>query len=119
MVIAITSIALGLAIMFIAVAILTGFKKEIREKVVGFSGHIQITKFAENSNFEPQPIDKAQPFYYKLKNTKEISHIQAFATKAGIIKTKEHIQGVILKGIGSDFNWNFFKDKMVEGRAFK
>ncbi len=118
-VIAITSIALGLAIMFIAVAILTGFKKEIREKVVGFSGHIQITKFAENSNFEPQPIDKAQPFYYKLKNTKEISHIQAFATKAGIIKTKEHIQGVILKGIGSDFNWNFFKDKMVEGRAFK
>ncbi len=117
-VIAITSIALGLAIMFIAVAILTGFKNEIREKVVGFSGHIQITRFSENSNFEPQPIDNKQPFYYKLKNTDEIKHIQAFATKAGIIKTRDHIQGVILKGIGPDFNWDFFKDKMIEGRNF-
>ncbi|MDP1624004.1 MAG: ABC transporter permease [Bacteroidales bacterium] len=117
-VIAITSIALGLAIMFIAVAILTGFKNEIREKVVGFSGHIQITKFSETSNFEPQPIDSKQDFYPKLQNTPEISHIQAFATKAGIIKTKEHIQGVILKGIGTDFNWDFFRDKMSEGRTF-
>ncbi|MCX6306519.1 MAG: ABC transporter permease [Bacteroidetes bacterium] len=118
-VIAITSIAMGLAIMFIAVAILTGFKKEIREKVVGFSGHIQITKFAENSNYEPQPVEKDQPFYLKLKNTREISHIQAFATKAGIIKTRDHIQGVILKGIGIDYNWDFFRDKMVEGQTFR
>jgi lipoprotein-releasing system permease protein len=116
---AITSITLGLAIMLIAVAILTGFKKEIREKIVGFGGHIQITRFAENSKYEPQPIDKNQPFYKKLKNTDEISHIQVFATKAGIIKTNEHIQGVILKGIGNDFNWDFFRDKMVEGRTFK
>jgi lipoprotein-releasing system permease protein len=118
-VIAITSIALGLAIMFIAVAILTGFKKEIREKVVGFGGHIQITRFAENTNYEPQPIEKNQPFYLKLKNTGEISHIQVFGTKAGIIKTKDHIQGVILKGIGTDFNWDFFKDKIVEGHTFR
>ena len=118
-VIAITSIALGLAIMFIAVAILTGFKKEIREKVVGFCGHVQITRFAENTNYEPQPIDKRPAFYFNLKNTEEISHIQSFATKAGIIKTKEHIQGVILKGIGTDFNWDFFRDKIVEGRTFK
>jgi len=105
--------------MFIAVAILTGFKKEIREKVVGFSGHIQITRFAENAGYEPQPIDEKQDFYYTLKNTPEISHIQAFATKAGIIKTREHIQGVILKGIGPDFNWDFFRDRIMEGRVFR
>jgi len=104
--------------MIVAVAILTGFKKEIREKVVGFSGHIQVTKFSETSGPEPQPIEKNQPFYAKLKATKEISHIQAFAIKAGIIKTRDHIQGVILKGIGSDFNWDFFSDKIVEGRTF-
>jgi lipoprotein-releasing system permease protein len=118
-VIAITSIALGVAIMFIAVAILTGFKKEIREKVVGFSGHVLITRFAENATYEPQPIEKNQPFYLKIKHTPEVSHIQVFATKAGIIKTREHIQGIILKGIGADFNWDFFRDKMVEGRIFK
>jgi len=117
-VIAITSIALGLAITFIALAILTGFKKEIREKVVGFSGHIQITRFSESSTYEPPPIEKNQRFYYQLKQNKEIRHIQAFAIKAGIIKTKDHIQGVILKGIGSDYDWNFFRDKMVEGSVF-
>ena len=118
-VIAVTSIALGLAIMFIAVAILTGFKKEIREKVVGFCGHIQITRFAENAGYEPQPIERKQPFYYKIKNTNGINHIQSYAIKAGIIKTKDHIQGVVLKGIGSDFNWEFFRDKIVEGHTFK
>ena len=117
-VIAITSIALGLAIMFIAVAILTGFKQEIREKVVGFCGHVQIIRFAENQTYEPQPIEKNQPFYSRLQHTDEISHIQVFATKAGIIKTSDQIQGVILKGIGTDFDWSFFKNKMVEGRCF-
>ncbi len=117
-VIAITSIALGIAIMFIALAILTGFKKEIREKVVGFCGHVQVTRFAENANFEPQPIEKNQKFYSRLQHTPEIRHIQAFAIKAGIIKTKDQIQGVILKGIGHDYDWSFFRDKMVEGRIF-
>ena len=117
-VIAITSIALGLAIMFVAVAILTGFKKEIREKVVGFCGHIQIIRFAENPSFEPQPVEKNQPFYSRLQHTKEVSHIQVFATKAGIIKTSDQIQGVILKGIGTDFDWSFFKNKMVAGHSF-
>jgi len=117
-VIAITSIALGISIMIIAVAILTGFKKEIREKVVGFTGHILVTKFSPNNEFEPQPIEKNQPFLPALRQDERIRHIQAFATKAGIIKTREHIQGVILKGVGTDYDWNFFKDKMAEGRTF-
>ncbi|MCX6276751.1 MAG: FtsX-like permease family protein [Bacteroidetes bacterium] len=117
-IIAITSIALGLSIMFIAVAILTGFKNEIREKVTGFCGHIQITRFAENNTFEPRPIAKNQSFLRVLKSNKEISHVQVFATKAGIIKAKDHIQGVILKGVGSDFDWRFFKSKMILGRTF-
>jgi len=104
--------------MFVAVAILTGFKKEISEKVVGFCGHIQIVRFAENPTYEPQPVEKNQPFYSHLKHVKEIRHIQVFATKAGIIKTKDQIQGVILKGVGTDFDWSFFRNKMVEGRSF-
>lgn len=118
-VIAITSIALGLAIMFIALAILTGFKKEIREKVVGFAGHIQIARFSESQTYEPQPIEKNQRFYYTLKKNNEISHIQVFAAKTGIIKAKDQIQGVILKGVGSDYDWDFFKNRMVEGHIFK
>jgi lipoprotein-releasing system permease protein len=104
--------------MFIAVAILTAFKKEIREKVVGFSGHIQVTRYSETNSFEPQPIEGNQPFLKLLKSNNDISHVQAFAAKAGIIKAREHIQGVVLKGVGSDFNWDFFREKMVEGRPF-
>ncbi len=114
-VIAVTAIAMGIAIMFIAIAILTAFKKEIREKVVGFSGHIQITRFSENANFEPQPVDRNQPFCKQFRSSKEIRHFQVFATKAGIIKTRDQIQGVVLKGVGSDYDWSFFKGKMKAG----
>ncbi|MEI6683400.1 MAG: FtsX-like permease family protein [Bacteroidota bacterium] len=117
-VIAITSIALGLAIMFIAVAILTGFKKEIREKVVGFCGHVQIIKYAETTTYEPQPVERQQPFFSRLQKTPEIRHIQVFATKAGIIKTTDQIQGVVLKGVSTDYDWSFFRNKMVEGHIF-
>jgi len=116
-VIATTSVALGLAIMFIAVAILTGFKKEIREKVVGYSGHVLITGFSENPGLEPDPVERRQPFLAKLSNTREVSHVQVFATKAGIIKTQDHIQGVVFKGVGPDYHWDFFRSRLETGRV--
>jgi len=118
-IIAIISIALGLSVMFLSIAILSGFQKEIREKVIGFGGHIQITSFEENQSFEPNPIRKDQEFLPSLKNINGIKHIQVFATKAGIIKTEDQIQGVVLKGIGSDFDWSFFDSKIKEGRHFQ
>jgi len=104
--------------MIVAIAILTGFKKEIRNKVVGFGSHIQIVNYDSNTSYETQPISKNQDFYPELVNTKGIVHVQEFATKAGIIKTNKEIQGVVLKGIGPDFDWSFFKQNMVEGKPF-
>jgi len=114
--IAILSIALGLAVMLVSVAIVTGFQTQIREKVIGFGSHIQITAFNSNVSYESNPISKKQPFYPGLEKIKGIRHIQVFATKAGIIKTDEQIQGVVLKGIGSDYDWSFFKNKITEGK---
>jgi len=118
-VIAIVGIAVGLAVMILAVAILTGFKQQIREKVVGFGSHIQITNFDANISFETVPISGAQEFVPKIKQIPGIKHIQVFATKAGIIKTDDEIQGVVLKGIGSDFDWNYFSRNMVDGSVFE
>lgn len=118
-IIAILSIALGLSVMFLSIAILSGFQKEIREKVIGFGGHIQVTGFEENQSFEPKPIKENQEFLPALKNLKGIKHIQSFAIKAGIIKTDDLIQGVVLKGVGSDFDWSFFDSKIKEGRHFQ
>jgi lipoprotein-releasing system permease protein len=117
-VIAIVGIAMGLAVMILAVSTLTGFKKSIREKVVGFGSNIQIMHFDSNLSFETVPISDTQEFIPKIKKIPGISHIQVFATKAGIIKTDEDIQGVVLKGIGSDFDWSYFRSNMVDGSVF-
>lgn len=117
-VIAIIGIAMGLAVMILSVAILTGFKKEIREKVVGFGSHIQIMNFDSNISFETTPISDTQSFIPKIKEISGIKHIQVFATKAGIIKTDEDIQGVVLKGIGSDYDWKYFSSSIVDGSVF-
>ena len=117
--IAIFGIALGLAAMIIAVSIVTGFKKEIRNKVIGFGAHIQIINYDSNVSYETVPVNKNQDFYPSLDSLPGIKHIEVFATKAGIIKTADNIQGVVIKGIGSDFDWTFFKNNLVEGNIFK
>ncbi len=116
-VIAIIGIALGLAVMILAVAILTGFKQQIRDKVAGFGAHIQVVNFDANISYETVPVSSSQPFIDKVKNHPGIKNIQVFATKAGIIKTDDNIQGVVLKGIGSDYDWSFFESNMLEGET--
>ncbi|MBN1158911.1 MAG: ABC transporter permease [Bacteroidales bacterium] len=116
--ISVIGIALSLAVMIISVATVTGFKNEIRRKIIGFGSHIQIINFDVNASFETEPISRVQPFLKALKTTPGIRHIQVFATKPGIIKTQEAIQGAILKGIGSDFDWSFFSENLVRGTIF-
>jgi lipoprotein-releasing system permease protein len=118
-VIAIVGISTGLAVMILAVSILTGFKQQIREKVVGFGSHIQVLNFDSNYSFETAPISTKQDFVQNIKNLDGVKHLQVFATKAGIIKTDDAIQGVKLKGIGSDFDWDYFRSCIVEGNVFK
>lgn len=101
--------------MIISISIVTGFQKEIREKIIGFGGHIQISNFQSTDGFEIIPISINQPFYPDLDTLEKVSNIQVYANKAGILKTKEEILGVVLKGIGNDFDWTFFKDYLVEG----
>ena len=113
--IALLGIAISVAVMIVSVAIVTGFQKEIREKIIGFGGHIQISSFQSTDGFEVIPISTDQPFYPELDTLEKVSNIQVYANKAGILKTKEEILGVALKGIGSDFDWSFFKDFMVKG----
>ncbi len=117
-VIAIIAIAMGLAVMILAVEILTGFKQEIRNKVVGFGSNIQIVNFDSNISFETTPISDKQDFVPKIKALPGIKHVEVFATKAGIIQTDKDIQGVVLKGVGSDFDWSYFSRNMVEGSVF-
>ncbi len=116
---AVAGIALGLSIMILSIAIVTGFKKEIQNKVIGFGSHIIIENLGTNSSFEAAPISKNQVFYSQLPKINGIKHIQRFATKAGIIKTKDAIEGTILKGVDTDFDWTFFQKYLEEGSVLK
>jgi len=114
--IAITAIALGIIIMLIAVATGAGLQYKIRDKMAGFKGHIQIVNYdANNSDVSTTAIKKHQDFYPTFKNIEGIKNVQIFANKAGILRTKTDFEGIIFKGVSTDYDWSFFKEYMVEG----
>lgn len=114
--IAVGGVALGFAVMIVAIAIVTGFKKEIREKVIGFGSHIQVSNFDENNSYETKPVQKSDSFEDKIKSIAGVRHVQEFATKAGIIKTQTAIEGVVVKGVGKDCDWSYFSSRLINGR---
>jgi lipoprotein-releasing system permease protein len=115
--IATLAIALSLAVMILATAVVTGFQKEIRDKVIGFGSHIQVTHFSDGNSYESQVLHQSDSLQAVLSALPEVAHVQSFATKAGIIKTKEEIHGVVLKGVGSDFDRQFFKQHLNAGEV--
>jgi lipoprotein-releasing system permease protein len=115
--IATIGIALGLAVMLISVAVVIGFKTEIRNKTIGFGGHIQISNFDNNNTFETNPIKVDKALMHKITSIDGVKHVQRFATKPGIIKTDTEFQGVVIKGIDKGFDWDFFKSNLVEGNV--
>jgi len=117
--IAVLGISLGLAVMILAIAIITGFKNEVRDKIVGFGSHIQILNYDNNNSFEATPIRRNEGYYQIIKDMPSVKNIQAFATKAGILKTETDLHGIVLKGVDSDFNWDFFKKNLLEGDVFE
>ncbi|MDR0825051.1 MAG: ABC transporter permease [Prevotella sp.] len=113
--IAIAGVAIGLAAMILSLSIVIGFKKEVRNKVVGFGSHIQITNLNNTTSYETLPVIVTPELIGKLQNEPGVEHTQVYATKPGIIKTNDDFQGIILKGVGTDYDWNFFKNNMIDG----
>ncbi len=139
--IAVIAVALSLTVMIVATAVISGFKNQIGEKIFGFWGHIHITSTNINrTTGEAVPISIRQSFYPSIDTVRAVEyeenrqilgfdlpytqkketqggirHIQVFALKPGIIKTKDEIEGIILKGIGQDFDWSFFDKYLVDG----
>ena len=115
--IAIAAIAIGMIMMIISVATGIGLQQKIRQKVAAFNGHIIITNYDENqSQLSITPISTQQDFYPKFKNVDGINHIQAVATKSGIIRTETAFEGIIFKGVGKEYRWNNLQEYLVSGK---
>lgn len=113
--IGIIGIALGVAVMIITMAVVTGFQQQITNKITAFSSHAQINDYDQTQTLEPNPISLDDNTLHQLKETGNVKHIQVFATKNGILKTKTENEGVVLKGISDDYDWTFLKQYVTEG----
>ncbi len=114
--IAIAAIAIGVIMMLVSFATGIGLQVKIREKIAAFNGHITIQSYDNNSSqVSLMPVSIDQDFYPEFKTVEGITHVQAVATKAGIIRTETDFEGIIVKGVGADFRWENFKDFLIEG----
>jgi len=114
--IAILSIALGLALIIASVAIVIGFKHSISSKMIGFASPLQVIPFDRNESMEETALTLDPAFLKVLASDPEITHIQYVAQKAGVLKTKDQMQGVVLKGVDTAYRWNFLRKNLVAGQ---
>ena len=113
--IATLGIAIGLVVMIIAVSVIIGFKSEVRDKIIGFGSHIQISNSDAARSFETRPIAVTDSMIAVLTDNPEVKHVQRYSTKPGMIKTADAFQGMVLKGIGPEYATSFFRRHLVEG----
>lgn len=113
--IAIIGIAVGLAVMIIAWAVVMGFRREVRDKIIGISSHIQIISYNSNNTYEMQPLTIPDALLDSLRSVPGIRHVQRYYTKPGMIKTKTDFQTIVIKGADADFDTSFLAKNMVEG----
>jgi lipoprotein-releasing system permease protein len=114
--ISVIGVALGLVVMLFAITVTGGYKKCIRDKIVGMGAHIRISKYAQNYSFEQLPFSRNQFFINDLKENPDIIKLQYYGTKVGVIKTDNQVEGVVLKGIDTTFNRPMFQPDLVEGK---
>lgn len=112
-------IILGVAVMVVSIAIIIGFKHEIREKVTGFSSHIQLVNRDLNKSYEMAPVDNNWAYLDEIGQYEHVKTIQPFVTKPGVIKQNGEIEAVILKGVDSAYDWSFFLEYIVAGDVLK
>lgn len=117
--IGVASIAICVAVGIVSFAILFGFKKTIQDKIFLFGSHLKVTSLTLGSIFEEGPIPKNTPFAKELSKMPQVSHWQAVAHKQGILKTPDELKGIVIKGVGSDYDWTLFKKSLVSGRLIQ
>lgn len=113
--IAIVGVSLGVAVMIIAVCVVLGFKQEVQNKVMGMGGHIQVLNYDYQLDMEQHPIVVDDSLMNKLRTVDGVSHVQRFCSQPGMLKTEDSFQGVVLKGVGPDYDLSFLQEHLLEG----
>ena len=113
--IAMWGIAVGLAVMIVAVAVVVGFKHEVRDKVVGIGSDITVTNFDAQKSYETVPVAASDSLLDVLRSTEGVKHVQRYSTKPGMIMTDDNFLGMVLKGVSQEYDWTFLSKHLQEG----
>lgn len=111
-----TGVALGVAVMIITMAVITGFQQQITGKITTFTAHLKISDYNENTSQEPNPIVVDPQVLASIRHHPNVAHLQAFATKNGILKTKTENEGIVLKGVDAGYDWDFLSPYLKAGK---
>jgi lipoprotein-releasing system permease protein len=115
--IAITAIAIGVVMMLVSFATGLGLQEKIRDKIAAFNGHISISSYDNNSSkVSLTPVSIDQDFYPEFTSVEGIDHVQAVASTFGVIRTEEDFEGIVAKGVGADYKWDYFEEFLTQGR---
>ncbi len=113
---ALAAACVSVMVMILATAIVKGYQNEVKDKLIGFNAPLQITHLDLNNSFESLPISRDTIMEALARKKEGVVFMQAYATKAGIIKTENAFEGIVLKGIGTDFNAIFLQKNLLEGK---
>lgn len=117
--VAVAAIALSMSVMIIAGSMVSGFQKEISEKIFGFWGHVRIYDYNSTMGYQDKAVSIHQKFYPSIEQMPGVKHIQVYVNKPGIIKTKNDIESIVVRGYGKDFNSTYLKEWMQSGKYFR
>lgn len=109
------TVAVGMAVMVVSLAVIFGFRGEITGKLIGFGGHVKIVNLDSNNSLETAPISVNHSMVEAIKSVPDLDNINPYAVKGGIFKTEQAMQGVMLKGVDRDYDWDFYRKTLVEG----
>lgn len=113
--IAMVGIAIGLAVMIVSVAVVIGFKHQVRDKVVGLGSDITVTNFDSQQSYQTIPVVANDSVLRLLSAVKGVKHVQRYSTKPGMIMTDDNFLGMVLKGVSREYDLSFLKAHLVEG----
>lgn len=108
-------VALGLAVMLVTIAVSFGFKHEVRDKAVGFSSHLHISNYESAQSYEALPVAADSALWHTLMAMDDVTHVQRYATKAGVFRTENDFMGYVLKGVAEDYDLSFYAQYLQEG----
>lgn len=114
--VAVISIAIGVGSILLSFMILLGFQNRIKDKIYSFSGHLIISRYVLTNSYEDQVMDLSDSLAYQLDQMEGVVHWQPYAFRAGLLKTPDEVQGVVVKGLSKRQDTIAFKRHLLEGR---